>query len=320
MTGEYRDGTGKYGDEQDQLEASEPENPIGNRREPSGTGSGTGTGTGTGTVPGRFPTSVPEPDPVRIYRTWAEVDADPEQPVAVLPGLAWRRRLSVLVGGPKLGKTTLVAQALAAQQQGIDFLGAPTGLGRVAIVDEMGAEWVKSWIARHGVEKADIDFLPPCKLTALCDYLKHREPALLVVDTLIAFAAANGSDENSSNDIRSLMAVVRSSGAAVLLTHHTRRDSDEFRGSGDVLGAPDQMITMKRGRLRVAVAGLLGSLASAQATARLPRRHRDVQRRGTGGRSGEPGSRLRADEPGHVPIRAGGRPRHPEGYRLLVGK
>ena len=57
-------------------------------------------------------------------------------PDAVLPGLAWRGRLSVIAGNPKAGKSTLLAQGIAAMLSGETFLSDPADAGSIVIVTE----------------------------------------------------------------------------------------------------------------------------------------------------------------------------------------
>ena len=184
--------------------------------------------------------------PHRIWRAWDALEGESGPPETVLPGLAWRGEFTLLVGDSKAGKTTLIAHALGAALRGESFLGeVPNVGGRIAYMSEMTPQRTKGWIAAHGVEWADVDFLPPVGFVQLVEYLEERKPALLIVDTLIAFGTAARSDENSANDMRALANVLLGSGTTCLASHHSmKHDPNTYRGSGDVRAAVGMAITM----------------------------------------------------------------------------
>ena len=185
----------------------------------------------------------------RIWRPWSEVEAADLVPPAVIPWVAWRGELTLLVAAEKDGKTTLLTQALYAAITGGCFLGEPTDLrgGRIAYMTEMSAGRTKRWIAERGVQDADVDFLQPCGYSDLSDYIRARRPALLVTDTLIAFGTTNRADENNANDMRVLANMLRATGTTAITSHHSmKHDPSKYRGSGDVAAAVDMMVTMTR--------------------------------------------------------------------------
>ena len=144
----------------------------------------------------------------------------------MLPGFAWVGKYSALVADSKTGKSTALAHGLAAQVRQEPFLGAVPKPGRVAVMEEMGAGWLRTWIASHGVEEADIDFLDAADYAALREYVEERRPVLLVVDTLAALARVNRVDENAQKDMGllngTLLAISRT-GVSTLAFHHTNR-------------------------------------------------------------------------------------------------
>ena len=167
-------------------------------------------------------------------------------PPVLLPGLAWKGCLSLLTADSKAGKSTLLSQALAAAVLGREFLGYVPEIGRVGVIEEMGAAWLKAWISEYGVGDADIDFVQPATYPELESYLREREPDLFIVDTLVHLATFNAADENSATDMRRLANVLRDTGGGALVLHHENRQG-AYRGSSDIKAAVDQSITMKRG-------------------------------------------------------------------------
>ena len=207
--------------------------------------------------PATWPATWPEHGPAMaracldapIWRSWSDVEAADLVPPAVIPWLAWRGEMSLLVATEKDGKTTLLTQAVYSAITGGYFLGEPTALdgARIAYMTEMGAGRTKRWIAERGVEDADVDFLRPCGYDELEAYIRERRPGLLVTDTLIAFGTSNRADENNANDMRRLANMLRATGTTAITSHHAmKHDASRYRGSGDVAAAPDMVITMTR--------------------------------------------------------------------------
>lgn len=75
-----------------------------------------------------------------------------------------------------------------------------------------------------------------------------ERPSLIVLDTLAR--CLDGADENSAKDMGSAIAasqfIQQTTGATVLLVHHTRKDGESERGSGALRGSMDAMLAIKR--------------------------------------------------------------------------
>ena len=219
-------------------------------------------GSGADGAPEAVPEGLPEalPDPLpgsipdrKLYFSLAELDASDLVPPVVLPQLAWRGCVSLLSANSKTGKTSLVMQAVAAMLNGEKFMGSPCGTGRIAVIEEMGLPLLKRWLVDNGVDPnhEGVDLLQPCTVADLVHYVDLRKPAIIIIDTLISLAAANGKDENSSNEMRVLGLALRQAGAATLLVHHTKKDNQHvFRGSGDIQANPDMTIVMTKAASR----------------------------------------------------------------------
>jgi hypothetical protein len=187
-------------------------------------------------------------------------------------GWLGRDHLSLLVGDGSAGKSTLACDLAIALAAGQPFLGIPTRRSRVLYLDEDGsAPDLMNRIAafRAGRNVASIpldDYLlihPASGLTletdvgAISDTGKGCD--LIIFDALIAF---HGKDENDAASMRLVMRtylrpIIRATGAAVLVLHHTAkpgRDTDGNvishiapRGSSEIKNACDAILEYKSG-------------------------------------------------------------------------
>lgn len=89
-----------------------------------------------------------------------------------------------------------------------------------------------------------VPVLDNAQVKLFIDAIKEYKPALVIVDTLAR--AFIGGDENSSRDmglfVRACDKIARSCQCAVLLVHHTNKNSENERGSSALRGASDSMI------------------------------------------------------------------------------
>lgn len=81
-------------------------------------------------------------------------------------------------------------------------------------------------------------------------YLKRYRFRLIVIDTL--HACVSGLDENASDEVGSFLKFINQvkllTGACILVVHHSRKGSKEYRGHSSLAGAMDTMIHVhKRG-------------------------------------------------------------------------
>ena len=124
--------------------------PSGTGREQVGNCSGNSSGNSSGGVPEVLPEGEREQDPPRIWQSWAEVEDVPLVPDPLIPALAWEAKVTFWFSDSKLGKSTLLAQGLAAARNGDEFLdGVAKKLTRIAVMEEMGAAVLKRWIVDH---------------------------------------------------------------------------------------------------------------------------------------------------------------------------
>src|SRR5215203_249748 len=169
--------------------------------------------------------------------------------------------LVLFVGAPKLsGKTTLLFCAMKAMFDGEPFLGDPTHKAKVLYLSEQGNDLVRA-MQTSGIDIEDAESIQVVQYrdiwrdpwaeniesAALTAEDQGRE--ILVVDTFAAFSKLRGSEENDSGSIQErlepLKTAAHAHGLAVLLVHHSGRDS-WIRGSSAFDGTVDIITHLSR--------------------------------------------------------------------------
>jgi hypothetical protein len=173
-----------------------------------------------------------------------------DPPPVVVPRLAWEGRLTALGSEPKLGKSTLLGQAVAAYVQGRPFLDEPLARG-VAVwlaLDEPLGDCVRrlaGFGARSGV--ALVTVRP--QVGELEQIIRDVGAKLLVVDTVTEFAAGIVEDGNAAHQWAPLYAQLRAllqrtACAGVLLDHTGKGNPNSLVGSLQKSAGVDQVLTM----------------------------------------------------------------------------
>jgi DNA polymerase-1 len=169
--------------------------------------------------------------------------------------------LVLLVGSPKLsGKTTLLFCAMKAMIEGEPFIGDPTHKARVLYLSEQGNDLSQA-INTSGISLDDTESIRVVQykdiwreawadnIEAAIITAEEQEREILVVDTFAAFSKLRGSEENDSGSIQErlepLKNAAHSHGLAVLLVHHSGRDS-WIRGSSAFDGTVDIITYLAR--------------------------------------------------------------------------
>lgn len=163
----------------------------------------------------------------------------------LVDGILPRGALAVLYGLPATGKTfTALHLALTLSRQSVCVYIAGEGLSGYR-------SRVEAWMAHHG-RGADsfylvdnrVSLMDDDQVSEFIDLVGPLQPTLVVVDTL-ARAMLDG-DENSARDMGHLIdnvnLIQRSTGATVLLVHHSTKSNGSERGSSALRGAADVMI------------------------------------------------------------------------------
>jgi hypothetical protein len=162
-------------------------------------------------------------------------------------------------GAPSCGKTFLVLDLVLAIATGREWWSYGTVRGSVLYLAGEGVAGLGKRILAWGREReVDVRTVPMRVLphaVAVIDAEAFKtlgatvaaldpKPAVIVVDTLARYMV--GGDENSAQDsgvfLDRCAQLGAASGAAVLIVHHSRKDSDIERGSSAIRGAADVML------------------------------------------------------------------------------
>jgi replicative DNA helicase len=214
-----------------------------------------------------LPTLAAAPQPMDVTELHGQVLPDDPGPVA--GGIVVRRGLTVVGGGPKLGKTTLMQNMVLQRSRGRPWLGFPTRPGVTLVVqfELPDAELQK----RTRLMLKDEEDAPPTGavyflsdrrikldrpegIAILRPHLERLRPDLLVVDPL---ARAMTGDENSAKDmgavITALDLLIQDFELSILLVHHTskpnpdgREGGHRLRGSSALFAAADSVLLLDR--------------------------------------------------------------------------
>lgn len=191
------------------------------------------------------------------YITLAELMNDPEllkPPKSVVSRLAWSKRVTMLAGREKGGKSTLAGAAAAALSAGRAFLGEDLRAGNVLVValEEHPQELVQR-LVRFGADPARIAFVRGGSeniIKQIRDAAESFTPDLIIIDTLVEFANAISGTPLEPNDSQRWALVMGEITAfardfcAVLLLHHSTKNDGRYRDSTAIGAAVDVIIEM----------------------------------------------------------------------------
>ena len=177
-------------------------------------------------------------------------------PEPVVDRLAWRGRASMLYSREKVGKSTLLAAAAAAVTKPDPFLGSEPQAPQ-NILWHVGEEHLEDVARRFQEFGADPDrtFILPWSsnpLQALKAAIEEVEPALVVIDTLAAYAEEAAPDSGDASAWKAVLAplvrLARDHDVALVILHHaTKGASGEYRDSTAIGAEMDMLIEMREG-------------------------------------------------------------------------
>jgi putative DNA primase/helicase len=202
---------------------------------------------------------APEPDAEEGYtKTLRELQANPallDEPEAVAPRLAFRKRTTILAALPKKGKSSLLGQAIAAVSNGDVFLGERAAAGRVLLldIDEPIDDPVHRLTVLYGADPDRVHLFirrpPPAEILAvLRAKVEELRPDLIGIDSLGKLATGLVRDRFKSDDWTPLIEEVAQLGrefnCAIVILHHTKKSGDEYAESVAIAGGADYILTM----------------------------------------------------------------------------
>lgn len=180
-------------------------------------------------------------------------------PPAVIPNLAWAGRMTLVAAREGIGKSTLFAAAAAAVTTGGPWLGVA---GQEALRCAQGAvlwclveEHVGDLGRRAIAMRTDPDRLyildrPGDALAALRAETLRLKPALIIIDTLHAWAAEAVTETASADEWQPLMtaldSLARSTGVAILMAAQASKQTGDYRDSTAIGHAVDVVLTLAR--------------------------------------------------------------------------
>lgn len=183
-----------------------------------------------------------------------------KDPTVIVPYIAWERRLTLLAGREKLGKSTLMAHASVSITKGTPFLGQDVSPGRVLWISfEEPREDIGRRFLRLGGDPTKLHLLiKPNKLYKEveedCEEWRERGEgfSLLVWDSLTRIATHIHPKEIKPNDSTAWSAImeplldITHEYASSSLLHHAKKNDGRYRDSGSIGGIPDVVIEMLR--------------------------------------------------------------------------
>jgi AAA domain-containing protein len=194
--------------------------------------------------------------PAGRSRTLAEILTDPDAtkpPQAVVPGLAWAGRITLVSAREGVGKSTLFAAAAAAVTTGGEFLGERCPQGSVLWV--LVEEHVNDLVIRALKFQTAPDALyvlerPDEPLSALRDEVDRLRPSLVIIDTVHRFAASAIADASAGEQWAPIMtaldSLARTTNAAVLLSAQAIKATGDYRDSTEIGHGVDVVLNIVR--------------------------------------------------------------------------
>lgn len=202
-------------------------------------------------------TEAPQKNPATGRFVWLdELTSLPhmlEPPKVVIPRIALSGRVTLLAAAEKVGKSTLMGQAVAAMTKGETFLGRPClpGYAVWMTLDEPTNDCVIRLVDHGAVQNrvAVVEDRPTWN--ELYDILDHTKPAVLVIDTLTEWAVSEVGDLNSAHAWTPFLKTLRDQVArkrdvAVVMLHHMTKKGSGYADSRAIGAGVDVILEMKR--------------------------------------------------------------------------
>ena len=199
-------------------------------------------------------------DVVVNLETWADINKAPD-PSWAIKGLIAHNCITLLTGGPKVGKTTLLATLMReADQENGTFLGQPVEPAPWLLCTEQGQSTLKALMQHTGIDyensmhilarralqtyrSADL-YLQ--KLAGIMDTMTpERRPQVIVIDTMMNWL--NSHDLNNYNEVvtalRPLQDFRERTESAVIMVHHDNKASHREDASAAIATLGSQAVS-----------------------------------------------------------------------------
>lgn len=165
----------------------------------------------------------------------------------------------VLYGKPNGYKSFTAVDWALSVATGEPWAGMATKAGRTLYVAAEGIAGMqkrkRAWQENRGVAVNDtalflpvaVNLLDTLQVAELLELVGEIKPALIVIDTMARCLV--GGDENSARDVGRAVDVatliIQTTGATVVIVHHTSKSGESYRGSSALEGAADTMIEVE---------------------------------------------------------------------------
>ena len=210
---------------------------------------------------GRYPATAPSTTPLTLVSLRQLLD-EPELPVAwVVDQRVPSAGVVLLVGKPKAGKSTAARGLALAVARGESWLGCPCEPGRVWY---LAVEEKRDEVRRHfrqmgatGDEPLElfVQAAPIDIVAQLHDLATRQRPSLIVLDTVVRCLSLRDINDYAevTRKFDPLLALARSTGAALVLVHHAGKSRageavgiDSILGSTALSGSVDNVLILSR--------------------------------------------------------------------------
>lgn len=182
-----------------------------------------------------------------------------EVPPALIAGMVYRGRATLLAGREKLGKTTFVAAAVAALARGGTFLGVQRQATRTLwLTEEHMGEPVQRFL-RFDAAPDMIDVVrvphegtPVERVAWLAEIVATGSYGLVVIDTLAAFTTgvrSRGDSAEMSQVMTPLVDVAHQRDVGLILNAHARKSDGKYAESYELGARVDVIAEMSEGSL-----------------------------------------------------------------------
>ncbi len=181
----------------------------------------------------------------------------PDGPPTVARVIAHQGRLTLLHAREKVGKSTLLREAVAAVTRGLPFLEQPTISGRVLWVGEEAVGDVKGQLLEAEADLDRVFFIRgpnpnPRDASSLPRLVALLSPVWVIIDTWQHYLRTHRVTDTAGPGVQSLLLgdivdLAQRSEAAITVSHHNAKNRNEYRDSTALGAGADMIVSLGRG-------------------------------------------------------------------------